>query len=70
MGRRSKRHFSDLDRAEFLKELQRFRLACIDVCTKAPIGSEEYRLADKFIAEILDAGGKLTGDSNHFVLRY
>lgn len=69
MSRRSTRYFSDLDRAEFLRELQDFRLACINVCTKAPIGSDAYRLADKFVSEILDACGKLTGDPNYFVMR-
>ena len=67
MSRRSKRHFSNLDRTEFLRQLQDF--ASINVCTKAPIGSEEYRMADKFVAEILDAGEKLTGDRNYFIMR-
>lgn len=69
MSRRSTRHFSDLDRVEFLRQLQDFRLACINVCIKAPIGSQEYSMADKFIAEILDAGGKLAGDPNYFIMR-
>ncbi|SOD13946.1 hypothetical protein SAMN06297358_1322 [Pedobacter xixiisoli] len=69
MSRRSKRHFSDLDSAEFLKEIKDFREVCIRVCTKAPIRSEEYRLADKFIDEILNAGERLTGDPRYFILR-
>jgi len=68
MNRRSTRYFSDLDRAEFLNELKDFREACIKVCTKAPIGSDAYRSADKLIEEILNAGEKLTGDRNYFVM--
>jgi hypothetical protein len=69
MNRRTTRHFGELDKAEFLRELKVFRAACIRVCTKAPIGSEEYRLADRLISEILVAGEKLTGERDYFVLR-
>jgi len=68
MSRRSKRYFSEQDKAEFLKELREFREVCINVSTKAPIGSEEYRLADKIIQEMADAGEKLTGDRNYFIM--
>ena len=69
MGRRTKRNFSERDREEFLKGMKDFREVCIRVSTNAPIGSEAYRLADKFITGIMEAGGQLTGDPNHFVMR-
>lgn len=66
MAARTTRSFNELDRQALLKELENWRAKCILVCTKAPIKSEVYNLADKLISDIDIAVEKLTGDRKYF----
>ncbi|QEC79336.1 hypothetical protein [Mucilaginibacter ginsenosidivorax] len=66
MAAATKRTFSDYDKEGLLKELGVWRGKCILVCTKAPIGSNVYKLAEKLIGDIDTAVETLTGDRKHF----
>ncbi|MGE6221081.1 hypothetical protein ACQKCH_14735 [Nubsella zeaxanthinifaciens] len=66
MAKRTKRVFNDTDKKEFLNDLKKFREACINVCIKAPINSDAYKLANNFVEQIIIAGENLTGNDKHF----
>lgn len=66
MATRTTRNFNENDKRELLKQLQEWRYICVQVCTKAPIGGDAYRMADKLITGIDEAAKTLTGDRKYF----
>lgn len=66
MAKRTQRIFNDGDEKRFLIGLKEFREICIKVCIKAPIYSDAYKIADRFIEQISVAGEKLTGNDKYF----
>ena len=62
MGTRTKRIFGNQDKAEFLKQLNNCRDACVKTCTNAPIKGDEYRAADKLIGQIDTVIEVMTGN--------
>ena len=66
MPTRTTRYFDENDKRGLLKQLQEWRYTCVKVCTRAPIGGDAYRMADKLIGDIDAAAKTLTGEQKYF----
>ena len=65
MAAATKRTFSEHDKEILLRELGAWRGRCIQVCTKAPVGGNIYKLAEKLFTDIDSAVEALTGDRRY-----
>jgi hypothetical protein len=69
MAVKTKRYFGEQDKNALLNNLGSWRQTCVAVCSKAPIGGEPYRLAEKLMGDIDMAVKSLTGNKEHFYLK-